>query len=177
MIVLSISQPLVGLTSCSFAETSPAPTGVETHLPVFPTVFSEKVVQRMKTVRRRKAAKRGRPAAGRRRGKAATGIDPMLDGLSSLELLDLGERVDAAIAAREAEARSALRDEFRDLAQAAGFTLAEVLDGRRGGKGNARAAKYANPDDASETWSGRGRMPGWLASRLKAGATRGDFEV
>jgi DNA-binding protein H-NS len=41
--------------------------------------------------------------------------------------------------------------------------------GARGGKGRTVAAKYANPDDPSETWTGRGRKPRWLAAKLKDG--------
>ena len=29
--------------------------------------------------------------------------------------------------------------------------------------------KYRNPDDPSETWSGRGKQPRWLAAALKTG--------
>ena len=29
--------------------------------------------------------------------------------------------------------------------------------------------KYRNPDDTSETWSGRGRLPRWLDAKLKLG--------
>lgn len=130
----------------------------------------------MKSVRRPRADKRATKvgSSGTRRG---SGADPLLGDLSVLELKQLGERVDAAIMARQIELRAELRETFRELAQAAGYSLAEVLDGRRGGKGNAGEAKFANPEDRSETWSGRGRMPRWLASRLKAGATRDEFRL
>jgi DNA-binding protein H-NS len=138
--------------------------------------FLSKVIKRMKSVRRPKAAKRSRQA-GPGNGKLGAVADPLLDELSVLELKELGGRVVSAIAARQADARAALREEFRELAQAAGYTLAEVLDGRRGGKGKAGEAKFANPDDSGETWSGRGRMPNWLSSRLKAGASLEAFRL
>lgn len=130
----------------------------------------------MKAVRRPKAAKRSRQV-GPSNGKLSAVADPLLDELSVLELKELGDRVDAAIAARQTEARAALREEFRELAQTAGYTLAEVLDGRRGGKGKTGEAKFANPDNSGETWSGRGRMPNWLSSRLKAGASLEAFRL
>jgi DNA-binding protein H-NS len=37
--------------------------------------------------------------------------------------------------------------------------------------------KYRNPDRPSETWSGRGRQPRWLAARLKAGGRIDDCRV
>lgn len=38
------------------------------------------------------------------------------------------------------------------------------------------AAKYRYPE-TGETWSGRGRMAGWLSERIKAGARLEDFLV
>lgn len=38
------------------------------------------------------------------------------------------------------------------------------------------AAKYRDPE-TGETWSGRGRMAGWLADRVKAGARADDFLI
>lgn len=37
--------------------------------------------------------------------------------------------------------------------------------------------KYRNPDNHSETWSGRGRRPRWLWAQLKAGKKTDDFLV
>lgn len=37
--------------------------------------------------------------------------------------------------------------------------------------------KYRNPDDPSETWSGRGKQPRWLASALKTGHTIEEFTI
>ena len=37
--------------------------------------------------------------------------------------------------------------------------------------------KYRNPDEPSETWSGRGKQPRWLAAALKTGHTIEEFEI
>jgi DNA-binding protein H-NS len=37
--------------------------------------------------------------------------------------------------------------------------------------------KYRNPDHPTETWTGRGRQPGWLAAQLKAGRRLDDFRI
>jgi DNA-binding protein H-NS len=56
-------------------------------------------------------------------------------------------------------------------------------EGRRGelrrGRGKARSvpAKYRNPKNADEVWSGRGRMPLWLGAAIKAGKDRDDFLI
>jgi DNA-binding protein H-NS len=50
----------------------------------------------------------------------------------------------------------------------AGFKVSDIFGGR-GGKGRTVAAKYANPDNPSETWTGRGRKPRWLTAKLQEG--------
>jgi DNA-binding protein H-NS len=37
--------------------------------------------------------------------------------------------------------------------------------------------KYRNPDEPSETWSGRGKQPRWLAAALKAGHKVEEFVI
>ena len=39
------------------------------------------------------------------------------------------------------------------------------------------AAKYRNPNDASQTWSGRGRQPVWLVALLAEGKKLEDLAV
>ena len=37
--------------------------------------------------------------------------------------------------------------------------------------------KYRNPNEGSETWSGRGKKPRWLTAALKAGRTIEEFVI
>jgi DNA-binding protein H-NS len=37
--------------------------------------------------------------------------------------------------------------------------------------------KYRNPNEPSETWSGRGKQPRWLVAALKSGKRIGDFQI
>jgi DNA-binding protein H-NS len=46
--------------------------------------------------------------------------------------------------------------------------LADLLSGRKARKSSG-APKYANPADRSQTWTGRGRKPGWVIEALAAG--------
>ena len=61
---------------------------------------------------------------------------------------------------------------FEEIAQIYGF-------GRSRGvrKGIKVAPKYRNPEDSSETWSGRGRRPRWLATKIGMGANLADFAI
>jgi DNA-binding protein H-NS len=45
------------------------------------------------------------------------------------------------------------------------------------GSGPANAPRYRNPDDASQTWSGRGRRPRWIHDAEAAGRTLQDLEI
>jgi len=53
---------------------------------------------------------------------------------------------------------------------------------RRGRPASPRAgskvpAKYRNPSNPSEVWSGRGMTPRWMAAYLRQGKTRDDFLI
>jgi DNA-binding protein H-NS len=54
-----------------------------------------------------------------------------------------------------------------------GLSLDEVFGKRRGATGKTTRAKvapkYRNPQDASQTWSGRGLKPRWMVAALKGG--------
>lgn len=72
-----------------------------------------------------------------------------------------------------------LRNKIESIAHNAGMTVAELYGtGRgRGGKGGKVAIKYVNPDNKSETWTGRGRQPRWLVAKLGKGGKVADFEI
>jgi DNA-binding protein H-NS len=89
--------------------------------------------------------------------------DNQLDKMSVKDLRELKVRIDAAIVARQAKEKAELRQKMAELAEEAGLTLEDVLGGRRGGKGKGSVAvKYRHPDNATLTWTGRGRRPKWL---------------
>ena len=78
-----------------------------------------------------------------------------VDRMTVKELLDhLEEKVQTAIALARKRERTNVKQELAALAEKRGFTLRELLDGR--GKRKSVAPKYANPDDPSQTWAGRG---------------------
>src|SRR4051812_29721102 len=37
--------------------------------------------------------------------------------------------------------------------------------------------KFRNPDQPSETWSGRGKQPRWLSAQLRSGKGMDDFRI
>ena len=101
---------------------------------------------------------------------------PQVDKLSLKELLELRTRVEKAIVTAQDKERSALRAKFESMASEAGFGISDLF-GSRSTKGKTVAAKYMNPDNPAETWSGRGRKPKWLVAKLDKGKKMADFAI
>lgn len=102
-----------------------------------------------------------------------------LHALSLSELKKLQRDLDKAIATFEDRHKSAAMAQLEAKARELGFSLAELTGANvKVRKQRAPAgAKYRNPKNANQTWSGRGRKPQWFADALKAGATPEDLSV
>jgi DNA-binding protein H-NS len=90
------------------------------------------------------------------------------------QLHKLRAEVEAMIATKVAERRQDLESQLSKLLEITGSG-----NGSRSARGKTLSVpvKYRNPDDASESWSGRGRMPLWLAAQIKAGKDREEFLI
>src|SRR5262245_53545588 len=91
-----------------------------------------------------------------------------LDRMSLRELQEFELKVQKARVSAQERNRTELRKKIETMVADAGFRLSDIFGGR-GGKGRTVAAKYANPDDPSETWTGRGRKPRWLNAKIQDG--------
>ncbi len=100
-----------------------------------------------------------------------------LDKLSLKDLVDLEGRLLKAVAAARERDRAEVKAKLEAMAREAGFTIAELYSGRAARNRSSSAAKYANPDNRTETWTGRGRKPNWLVARLAKGANLEDFAL
>ena len=112
--------------------------------------------------------------------------------IESLSLRELGALVVAAEQRKQLISNrrpaSAVRRLLKTAAAEAGYTLEELFGGeateedaprrkparRRTGK---VAAKYRDPEYTRLTWSGRGRMPRWLAAKVQKGHKVTDFLI
>lgn len=104
-----------------------------------------------------------------------------IDKMSLKELIDLDAKVQKALAAARDRERAAVKEKMAEMAKTHGFSVNELFGGVRG-KGAAKGkslgvAKYANPENKSDTWTGRGRKPNWLVDRLKKGAKLSEFAL
>lgn len=111
-----------------------------------------------------------------------------LEGMSRGDLVKLRADVDRAIAGvADREKRAALKA-AEEAARHHGFSLADLMEGgaargqgRRGGgrkaAGGAAVVKFRNPSNPEQTWSGRGRRPGWIHEAEAAGRSLADMAV
>ena len=92
------------------------------------------------------------------------------DELKTL-IADAQKMLKTVDARRKAEAKRAAEQAAREF----GYSLDEVIGaGQKGSKG---APKYVNPDDPSQTWTGRGRKPNWVIDALKQGKSLDDMAL
>lgn len=94
-----------------------------------------------------------------------------LDALSPAELQALINSAEAQMSSARKQHVQEVRTKMDALLKNAGLSLDEVYP-RRGGKGSTStksvvAPKYRNPENAAQTWSGRGKRPLWFVDALK----------
>jgi DNA-binding protein H-NS len=99
-----------------------------------------------------------------------------LKSMSIDRLVGLRDQVNAALSAKVIDQRHALESELSKLGRFQGAGRAKAAFGRGGARGSV-APKYRNPENASETWAGRGLKPRWLAAAIKAGNKLEDFAI
>lgn len=104
-------------------------------------------------------------------------MDVNLNNLSLKELRDLQSQVAKAIASFEDRKKKDALAQLEETARAMGFSLAELTGTTVARKRTPATAKYANPADASDTWSGRGRKPRWFEAALRDGRTPADMAI
>lgn len=102
---------------------------------------------------------------------------PQKINLSKMKLAELNELrkgIDEAIQDAEKAARKMALEDAQKTAQKHGFNLSELVSKQpTQGKPKSKAPpKFRNPNNASETWSGRGRQPEWFKAAVEAGTPR-----
>ncbi len=94
-----------------------------------------------------------------------------LNALSLKELKDLQAAVTKAVSGFDDRKRKAALSQVEEAARALGFTLSELTGTAVPRKRSPAVPKFANPANATDTWSGRGRKPRWFVAALKSGKT------
>jgi DNA-binding protein H-NS len=100
-----------------------------------------------------------------------------LSEYSLKELRELQAKVSKEIAGFESRKKNEALLKLEEKARELGFSLAELTGAAAVRKRAPAVAKYANPNDTTDTWSGRGRKPRWFAAALAAGKSPEELAV
>lgn len=106
-----------------------------------------------------------------------------LKDLSLKQLLKLQSDVEIAIERAKTKDLQIAKKELEKAAQKMGYSLAELVDvpadgaSARKPKSKPVRPKYQNPENKTETWTGRGRQPLWVRHALDTGATLDDLLI
>jgi DNA-binding protein H-NS len=95
-----------------------------------------------------------------------------LGNLNVAELRELAKNIHLEIEKRESNNKKIVFEQIKELAQKAGMTVEEVVAmGRKARPKSLKSAeaKYVNPQNPAQTWSGKGRRPTWLKDLLATG--------
>lgn len=103
-----------------------------------------------------------------------------LKNMSRKDLEKLARDVEKALEKLHKQDLKKVRQELKKVAAAAGVTVEEAM-GLSGSAPSAKPAKkiaktksvarFANPADASQTWTGKGRKPEWFKTAVANGAS------
>ena len=99
-----------------------------------------------------------------------------LHNLSESELKDVIANAEKALKSREKGKRKEVMAQIRELAASIDVGI-EIFDKDKVKRRGQVPAKYQNPNDLSQKWSGRGMRPNWLKTLLDEGRSIEDFEI
>jgi len=109
-----------------------------------------------------------------------------LKSMSRKELEKLLANVKKALHSAQARDRREARKAAERAAAEFGFALSELGDDAPVKAKQAKApkkpkkpakAKYANPEDATQTWTGKGRQPNWYRAAVEKGISPAKLEI
>lgn len=107
-----------------------------------------------------------------------------LKSMSRKELKKLKDDVDKALIVAEQRERDDALKAAQKAAAEYGFSLEELSGNSGGGKKRKSAgkrpkaeAKYQNPDNSEQTWSGLGRKPLWIHQAQENGVDLADLAI
>ena len=113
-----------------------------------------------------------------------TDLYATLEGMDADELRQVQKRVEGLIGDSQDRKRREAMAAMERVAKEHGFKLSELVGegksakGGKPGAGKSTApAKYANPDDPQQMWSGLGRRPSWVREALNSGRSLGNLAI
>lgn len=100
-----------------------------------------------------------------------------LENLSPSELQNLIKNAQTALEQKQYSMRKEVIAQIKELAASINVTV-EIIDDKKSKKAtSAVAAKYANPNNSGQKWSGRGLQPKWLKTLIAEGRNLDEFLI
>jgi DNA-binding protein H-NS len=109
--------------------------------------------------------------------KAGNMMDIDLNSLSLDELKRLQKDVNKAVEGYEVRKRNDAFAAADAAAREMGYTLADLTGASSKKKKMASVPKYRHPENADQTWTGKGRQPDWMKEALASGQSKDDFLI
>jgi DNA-binding protein H-NS len=100
-----------------------------------------------------------------------------LSNMSASDLRNLQEQIKRELKKRESQELQKAREQIFAIAQSVGLPLKDLVASGNRNKGGTVAARYRNPADSSQQWTGRGRQPKWVKEALDAGKSMDDLRI
>ena len=100
-----------------------------------------------------------------------------LSELSFTELQELHTQIATAIEQQQAAEKADAKKQILELVKLHGLSLDDVLSKATAAVRKPVEAKYKNPNDESQTWTGRGRKPAWVQALLDEGFSLEDLAI
>jgi DNA-binding protein H-NS len=100
-----------------------------------------------------------------------------LQTLSPEELQSLIKDAQAALEQKQSGMRKEVIAQIKELADSIGVTV-EIIDNKKARRASSPVpAKYVNPQNPNQAWSGRGMQPKWLKALIAEGHQLDEFLV
>ncbi|MES2151394.1 MAG: H-NS histone family protein [Pseudomonadota bacterium] len=92
-----------------------------------------------------------------------------LSNMSVGDLRNLQDQIKQEMKKREHLEVAKAREQILAIAQSVGVPLKDLIGSGIRAKTGTVAARYRNPENASEQWTGRGRQPKWVKAWVDGG--------
>lgn len=99
-----------------------------------------------------------------------------LSNYNLAELKGLQFDIEKEIKSRQQDEVKKAREQILAIAQDVGVPVAALIK-VNAAKAEGGKARFRNPADESQTWTGRGRQPKWIAEALAGGKSIDDFRI
>lgn len=101
------------------------------------------------------------------------------NNLSENEIQAFIENAEKALKEKQSSKRKEVIAQIKELAASIGVSV-DIHDADKKTERKASSkveAKYRNPSDASQTWTGRGLAPKWMQQLLSSGRDKSEFAI